>query len=139
AAEVTAHGIVPARKVFVVPNGIDTSRFEKAADPAALRERLGFGPTVPVIGTMGRLSEVKRQDLLLDASPRRRPRLPEARLLLVGDGPMLSSLRAQAAQLGLEGAIHYAGYQPEPERYLQVMDVFALTSRSEGMPLAVLE
>jgi glycosyltransferase involved in cell wall biosynthesis len=48
-------------------------------------------------------------------------------------------LAALASALGLDGSVHFAGYQPEPERYLRVMDVFALTSRSEGMPLAVLE
>ena len=46
---------------------------------------------------------------------------------------------ALAVSLGQHGHVHFTGYQPQPERYLQVMDVFALTSRSEGMPLSVLE
>ena len=41
--------------------------------------------------------------------------------------------------MGLGGSLHFAGYQPEPERFMRAMDVFTLTSRSEGMPVSVLE
>src|SRR5205807_8321319 len=59
--------------------------------------------------------------------------------LLVGDGPMRSSLEEMAARLGVADAVHFAGYQAQPERFLALMDVFALTSRLEGLPLAILE
>ena len=51
----------------------------------------------------------------------------------------MGDLRSLAGSLGLAGRVHFAGYQARPERFLQVMDVFALPSRLEGMPLAVLE
>ncbi len=134
-----AHRIVPARKVEVIPNGIDTQRFLALGAGQQVRCRLGIPQGVPVIGTIGRLSEIKRQDLLIRSFARVRAHRPDAHLLLVGDGPLASSLRQLAEECGLNGCVHFAGYQSEPERYLQAMDVFALTSRSEGMPVAILE
>ncbi len=104
-----------------------------------VRKALNIPSTARVIGTTGRLSEVKRQDRLIRALPLLRDRVGDAQLLLVGDGPCLDELRALAAELELEDYVHFAGYQSQPERFLAAMDVFALTSRSEGMPLAVLE
>jgi glycosyltransferase involved in cell wall biosynthesis len=91
---------------------------------------------------VGRLCEIKRQDLLLRAFGQVRALGAEAaqtHLLIVGDGPALGELRALTAALDLVPWVHFAGYQPAPERYYGAMDVFALTSRSEGMPLSVLE
>ena len=139
AAEALSSRIVPRRKVHVIPNGIETSRFLGGDDGGSLRRSLAIPPDVPVIGTVGRLGEIKRQDLLIRAFGRVRSRKPDVHLLLVGDGPLREELGELATALGLDGSVHFAGYQPEPERYLRVMDVFALTSRSEGMPLAVLE
>jgi glycosyltransferase involved in cell wall biosynthesis len=138
AAEVRRFRIVAERKVDVVPNGIDVVRFQDG-DRNAIRQSLRIPPGAPVVGTVGRLMEVKRQDLLLRAFARLRLRVPDAHLLLVGDGPLREDLWQLANRLGLLGATHFAGYQERPEDYLAAMDVFALTSRSEGMPLAVLE
>jgi sugar transferase (PEP-CTERM/EpsH1 system associated) len=139
AAAAEAHRIVPRRKIHVVPNGIDTDRFRDGGNPGLLRQSLGIPPGAPLIGTVGRLCEVKRQDLLIRAFHRVRARVADAHLLLVGDGPLMGELSALAAGLGLADQVHFAGYQPRPEPYLHAMDVFALSSRSEGMPLAVLE
>ncbi|MBX6311518.1 MAG: glycosyltransferase family 4 protein [Isosphaeraceae bacterium] len=139
AAEVRSHRIASRPKVHVVPNGIDTARFRQRGDVQALRRSLGIPPEAPVVGTIGRLDEIKRQDLLLRAFARAGVLIPEAHLLLVGDGPLMGELRTLAAGLRLGKRVHFAGYQEQPEHYLQVMDVFALTSRSEGMPLVVLE
>jgi glycosyltransferase involved in cell wall biosynthesis len=137
AATAVAHHIVPSRKVHVVPNGIDTARFARRDGRDEARRAVGLPAGATIIGTVGRLSEIKRQDLLIRAFAR--AAIPGALLLLVGDGPMMDSLRGLASGLGLGESVRFAGYQDEPERYVRAMDVFALTSRSEGMPLAVLE
>ena len=139
AAEVQVLGALASRKVFVVSNGINTRAFRTRDGAELLRKSLGIPPTAPVIGTVGRLNKVKCQDLLLRAFQRLGSEVPEARLLLVGDGPERASLEGLARDLDLAGRVAFAGYQPEPEHYLPVMDVFALTSRAEGMPLAILE
>lgn len=139
AAELAARRIVPQGKLAVILNGINMEPFRESFAKNALRHAAGIPADVPVIGTVGRLNEVKRQDLLVRAFARVRAHYSSARLLLVGDGPLRDSLRALSVHLGIADAVHFAGYQSQPERFLAMMDVFALTSRLEGLPLAILE
>jgi sugar transferase (PEP-CTERM/EpsH1 system associated) len=139
AGEVIGWRIAPRAKVAVLPNGIDLTPFAQTFDRAAIRRSFGIPADVPVIGSVGRLVAVKRQDRLIRALAELAREQSAAHLLLVGDGPLLRDLRALAAQLGLADRVHFAGYQPVPARCLAAMDVFALTSDSEGMPLALLE
>jgi glycosyltransferase involved in cell wall biosynthesis len=138
ADEVKRYRIAPEGKLTVVPNGIDTARFLAPPD-AQLRRSLGIPEGAPVVGTIGRLCEVKRQDVLLKAFATLRRGVPDAHLILVGEGPLRGELERLARELGVARVTHLAGYQSQPERFLPLMNVFALTSRSEGMPLAVLE
>jgi sugar transferase (PEP-CTERM/EpsH1 system associated) len=139
ASAVEAHGIVPPGKVRVVLNGIDTDHFRKRGDSTSLRRELGIPGGARVIGTVGRLTPVKCQDLLLRAFARVREAVPGAHLIIVGDGPLKQELEGLAGELGVAGAAHFLGYQAEPQRYAQLFDVFALTSASEGIPQALLE
>lgn len=136
---VREHGVYPAAKSSVVYNGIDLSPHDAPVDAAALRASLGIPADAPLVGSVGRLNEVKRQDLLVRAFAALRRTRPAAHLLLVGDGPTMGALRELAKQLSVGDCVHFAGYQARPAPYLRVMDVFALTSRIEGMPLVVLE
>ncbi len=137
--EAVACGVVPESKTLVIPNGIDTARFHPRSPDADRRRALGIPPGARVIGTIGRLAEIKRQDVLIAAFAGLADRFPEVHLLLVGDGPLEADLRALTAGLGLAERVHFAGYESQPERALWQMDVFALTSRSEGMPVSILE
>jgi glycosyltransferase involved in cell wall biosynthesis len=139
AEELAARRIVPRGKLEVILNGINTEPFREPFDKNGLRQSIGIPADAPVIGTVGRLNEVKCQDLLLRAFARVRAEHSTARLLLVGDGPSRDSLRKLSLDLGIADTVHFAGYQSQPERFLAMMDVFALTSRLEGLPLAVLE
>src|SRR5207302_10208239 len=81
----------------------------------------------------------KRQDLLIEAFALVKQHVPNAHLVVVGGGPRLSELQKVSDRLGVSSCVHLVGYQERPQRFLRLMDVFALTSRSEGMPLSVLE
>jgi glycosyltransferase involved in cell wall biosynthesis len=139
AAELTAHRIVPTSRIRVIDNGIDIDRVRDRGDPAALRRSLGIPEDVPVIGTVGRLVEVKQHDVLIRAFAELHRELPDAHLVIVGDGPRKDEILALIGQLGLQSSVHVAGYQAEAWKFPYIMDCFALTSRSEGMPQAVLE
>ncbi len=139
AADVRRFGITAHDRIHVIRNGVDTGRFARTSRAEGLRRSLGFPENAVVIGTVGRLAEIKRQDVLIRGFSRLLQRMPDARLLLVGDGPRRQELIKLTEQLGLCEHVHFAGYQTQTERYLQAMDIFALTSRSEGMPLAILE
>ena len=108
-----------------------------ASERADAREMLGMAASGPIVGTIGRLTEVKRQDLLIRGFARMLSRHPGARLVLIGEGAERSALERLAAELGLGDRVQFVGYRPDPERVLPALDVFALTSRSEGMPLSI--
>jgi glycosyltransferase involved in cell wall biosynthesis len=130
---------VPSGKVHVVLNGIDTELYEGRSRREEIRAALGIPPDARVIGTVGRLTEVKRQDLLIRGFSQLLPQVPDAWLLIVGDGNERERLESLAGELRVKERIIFAGFQAQPQWFLQAMDVFALTSRHEGLPLALLE
>lgn len=139
AADLEAQRVVPGAKLGVLLNGIDTEQIARPTDAAALRRSLKIPAQAPVIGSVGRLNPVKRQDLLIRSFARVRARFPEAHLVVVGDGPARDTLNTLVAQLQLQDSVHLVGSQMEPERYLQIMDIFVLSSSLEGLPLVILE
>jgi glycosyltransferase involved in cell wall biosynthesis len=139
ARSVARWGTVPRGRIEVVLNGIDTELYADRSAGGAVRSELAIPAEARVVGTIGRLVEVKRQDLLLRAFAGLPREGAELRLLIVGDGPERPHLEALASELGIRERSIFAGYQSRPERYLQAMDIFALTSRHEGLPLALLE
>jgi glycosyltransferase involved in cell wall biosynthesis len=131
--------VIASTKLFTVPNGVNLSRFQELKRDDCLRRAVGMPSDSFVLGNVGRLDEMKRPDLLVDAFARINAEFPNTDLLFVGDGPLMSDLRRKAADLKISARVHFTGFQENPEAYLGMMDVFVLTSRMEGMPLAVLE
>jgi glycosyltransferase involved in cell wall biosynthesis len=117
-------GLAPG-SVRSIPNGV----------PDVVLEPLPRRFERPTIGSLGRLDRQKGYDVLLHALSA----LPDAALVLVGDGPERWALEALASSLGLDERVCFAGWQAEPRRYLTTFDVLALPSRFEGFPLAVVE
>jgi glycosyltransferase involved in cell wall biosynthesis len=131
-AEELAAGADATRTVYV-PNGVvpDTA-------PPATRAALGL-PEGPLVVSVGQLEEVKGHHVLLAAWPEVVRAHPEARLVLVGDGPARAGLEAQARTLGVTGNVTFLGFRPDGRRYAAAADVFVQPSLTEGMPNAVLE
>ena len=96
-------------KVHVIPNGVDTARFDHVP---AQREERGEPFTVGFVGTLKPWHGV---DILIEAFARLRAKIPECRLLLVGDGPERTSLAEQAYSLGVADAVEFAGAVPAAE------------------------
>jgi glycosyltransferase involved in cell wall biosynthesis len=139
ADELFGHWIAPPSKLTVVNNGVDFEAFVDLPTVDEAREQLGIPFDARVVGTVGRLAELKRQDLLLRAAAELRDRFSNLWLLFVGDGPERNRLEQLARELGLAERCTFAGFQPHPEFALRAMDVFVLTSRSEGFPVSLLE
>ncbi len=137
--EVRGLRVVPSHKLRFAPNGIDPAPFAVPSQVESLKRQLGIPVGDQVVGTVGRLTEIKCQHVLLRGFAQAAQSRTDLRLLLVGDGPSRAALEALAEQLGVHRRVHFAGYQARPQDYLPLMDLFALTSRSEGMPLTVLE
>ncbi len=129
----------PARKVRVVPNGVDTERFRpRAADPV-LRRELGIPPGAPVAGIVAALRPEKNHRLFLLAAQRTLEQRPEAHFLIVGDGPERGAIEALRRELGLDGVVHLAGTRRDIPALLALMDAFVLTSHMEANPVSILE
>jgi glycosyltransferase involved in cell wall biosynthesis len=126
-------------KLEVVPNGIDFPAGENAQTRLAIRKEAGIPGDAFVLGTVGRLARIKRQDLLLDVFAQVSRQVSRAYLLLVGDGPERQNLGAHAEALKLADRVVFCGWQDQPSSFLTAMDCFLLTSESEGLPLALLE
>ena len=130
---------VPERKLKTVPNGIDLARFHPDAEARAqVRRELGIGERAWVVGTVGRLASEKDQALLIDALA---SSLSEDRqLVIIGDGAERESLAARRAALGDRARfVHLPGARRDVPRVLAALDVFALSSKTEGLPLVIPE
>jgi glycosyltransferase involved in cell wall biosynthesis len=127
------HGI-DARWI-VVPNGVDLTAFTEgtAEERSAARRRLELDER-PLVVCVGRLCRQKGQDVLLDAWPEITSRVPDAQLVLVGDGPDAAALRQRAGS-----GVRLVGHRTDVDGWLAAADVVALPSRWEGMSLGMLE
>ncbi|MES1244727.1 MAG: glycosyltransferase [Acidobacteriota bacterium] len=125
---------VPADRVTLIRNGVRLDDYESAGDPG-LRRELGIPEGAPVVGAVGHLRPEKRFERLLDACAA----LPDVHVLIVGDGETRPLLEERAGKPELAGRVHLAGYRPDPQRFYRAVDVFAITSDTEQMPVALLE
>jgi glycosyltransferase involved in cell wall biosynthesis len=124
-------------RVRLIPNGIRLEAFRRDGGHSHdLRERLGIPRDALVVGTVGGLRPVKNQLRLLEACA---AAPPTVHALLVGEGEERQALEARGGRGDLAGRVHLAGHQADPAPFLRAMDVFALTSDSEQMPVCLLE
>ncbi len=135
---------VPPERIHQIPNAINADQVVAAATAggAAVRTELGLPEGEPVFLSLGRLSPEKGQDILLQAFTRWQQQggAPKARLLMVGDGALRAPLEARVrADKTLRSRVHFAGWRGDPHAFLGAADALVLPSRSEGLPLALLE
>lgn len=123
----------------IIPTGVDLSQFQAAKNPQ-LREQLGL-KDVPVILSLSRVAYEKRLDKLVAAMPAILAQVPDAVLLIVGDGPAREDLEEQAAQLALGDHVRFTGEVDHDEvpDYYRVGDLFASPSDSEAQGLTYIE
>jgi glycosyltransferase involved in cell wall biosynthesis len=125
---------VEPSKFVVLPNPTDISfiRSKTKLDPKRIS-------TVPTIVSIGRLVPEKGFDLLLDALASLSSPLRSTELFLLGSGPQQSSLERQARELGIRSRVHFVGQVPDPIIQFRDASLFVLSSRTEGLPNAMLE
>jgi glycosyltransferase involved in cell wall biosynthesis len=130
--------LVHERKMTVIENGIDLDRYQPRADlHAEVRTELGLANDSLVIGIVCRLVECKNVGLLLRAAL---PHLgPSTQLIIVGDGPERSRLEALANQHRQGKFARFLGQRTDVARLLNGLDLFALSSSTEGHPISVIE
>lgn len=122
-------------RVIMVPNGIGPMALTPRGEA---RKTLGVGDDTTVIGFVGRLVDQKAPEVLVHAFGRTTHALPQTRLAMVGSGPLEASLRDLAERLGISARILWLG-QRDARTVLGGFDVFAMSSRYEGLPYVLLE
>lgn len=130
---------LPACKVVTVHNGIDPGAFLVPRDKAGARESFGLPVEGPVLGTACRFAPQKGLDNLIAALPEVRRRVPDAVLAIGGDGPLAEALHLQADAAGISDAIVWTGTVGDMPGFLAALDAYVSPSRSEGLPLALIE
>lgn len=129
---------IPEDKLFLVTNGITPPAEATSARRETLRREWGIRDDEVVIGTVARLVPQKAPELLIRAFAGVVRCRENARLVMVGDGPLRERLELEAARLGVSDAVVWPGYLEDP-RVMSAFDVFALGSRYEGFPYVLLD
>ena len=136
------HGIALAQwklapsHVHLIPNGLELDAFPAFGDNASLRRELGIPASALVVGSVGHLRGEKNPVRLVEALGAMKT---PAHLLLLGDGPERAAVEAKRDELGLAARVHMLGHRAETAPCYAAMDVFAIPSDTEQMPVALLE
>jgi glycosyltransferase involved in cell wall biosynthesis len=126
------HVGLPRNQIDVIPNGVDTEHFHPSNNNSLRDNRI-------VIGTVGSLSPVKSQALLIRAWAELLKSGIQGELRLAGEGPERSRLAHVAESLGIADRVHFFGHIEDVPGFLQQLDVFVLPSDSEAHPNALIE
>jgi glycosyltransferase involved in cell wall biosynthesis len=136
------HQQIAHNRLVIIKNGINVQTLRAQIHAEKLsRHKCGIAENAFVIGSVGRLEPIKSYDLLIKAFALlcSRPHIRPLKLILVGSGSQLETLKNLAHALGMASSIIFAGEQSDAWRYYPLFDCFALSSQSEGISLALLE
>ena len=127
------------RSFYLLPNAIDLKNFSFDSNTRArIRKTMSLNNTF-VVGHIGRFVPQKNHHFLIQVFYQVTAKLPTARLLLIGDGPLRSEIEDLVHDLGLDGQVIFLGQRNDISDLLQAMDLFVLPSIYEGLPVSCME
>lgn len=129
---------VPAEKVEVIPYGVNLEEFN-THDNSNLREELGLGKDIPIVGMVGRLHPQKGHTYLIQAAKLITKKRANVQFVLIGDGKLRSKLESEAEENNLSKNFHFLGFRSDVSQLIQGFNIFVLPSLYEGLPNVVLE
>lgn len=132
--------IEPIVQVKTVLNGVNTERFNRQKYSAEeIRQKLNIKTNDPVIGNVAVFRTQKRLDLWIEQAAIIKAKFANAHFILVGDGPTQPLVHTKINDLGLTDCVHLPGRLEEVRPWLAAMDIFLISSKFEGLPIALLE
>lgn len=134
-----ANFMAKKNKIITIHNGISCKSSKSGIDKAAFKKSIGINSGDYVIGTVGRLETVKDHKTLIEAFNIVNRQSKKTKLIIVGDGKEKDSLHKTVQNLKLEKCIIFTGERNDINDLLDVMDVFVLSSLSEGVSITLLE
>lgn len=130
---------LPANKIRTIINGVNTETYCVRGKSKILCEEFGLQPTDKIVGTIGRLAEIKNHPFLIRSFEKVKHIWPDSRLILVGSGPREKWLKSLTVDLGLADSVIFTGNRNDVGDLYQLFDVFVLSSFSEGTSFSLLE
>ena len=136
--KVVEEGRLGAERVLIY-NGVDLDRYDHQEPCCTLREEYGMEPSSPIVGVVGRLELEKGHPTLLEAWPMVLEQVPNAYLLIVGEGSRQDALRQIALEQGIERHVIFTGRRDDIPAITAALDVAVLPSYREAQGLTILE
>lgn len=131
---------IPFDKIAIIPNGIETYKFRYNEEIRYEKRReIGIGQDKQLIGHVGRFSNVKNHDFLINVFKAIHEKEKNSNLLLVGDGILLEDIKRKVNQLGISNEVLFLTNRNDISELMQAMDVFILPSFYEGLPVTLVE
>lgn len=137
--EVSAWKVVPDEKLLTIYSGIDFPSYVPRRTAAETKQQLGVQQAWPIIGCIGRLTEQKAQHFLIEAVALLKDKYPRVQLILVGDGELRPFLEKRIGDLALSRYVLLLGERDDVADLLNVFDIYAMSSRWEGVGRALTE
>ena len=128
---------IPKKRIQVIYNGVAT--LEQDTKDKAIRRKLGITDTALVLGTISRFDPIKNQLMMLNALCEVRKTNPDCVLIMAGDGPERKNLESKAQELNIHNSVYFTGFITDIAAHLNTIDIFLLTSFSEGTSMTLLE
>lgn len=129
----------PLNKIETIHNGIELNDSPLDINPSYFKKTLRLPMSAPIIGTIGRLTPVKGHEYFLRSAVFILEKEPEAKFLIVGDGPLRKDLELFSKKMGLADSVIFTGFQEDVRALLGIMDILVFSSLSEGIPYTLLE
>lgn len=139
-AQILPHARLPYARTARIYNGIDTGVYASGKDNA-LRRELGLGAEDVLVGALGNIRPAKGYDVLLEAAALAVANDARMKFVIAGHAraPLHEALLAQRARLGLDGHVFFLGFRSDTPRVLRGLDLFVLSSVSEGLSISTIE
>jgi len=130
---------IDSSKILVIPNGIDTERFNPEGNFADIRKGFSIKESDIVLGFVGRVVPAKGLEYLIDALPFLKKEFKNIKLLITGEGSTMERLKKKAKENNVHDSIIFTGKRRDIPDILSCTDIFVMPSVAEGLPNALLE
>jgi glycosyltransferase involved in cell wall biosynthesis len=138
--ELVGYAIADPAKIEVIPLGFDLEPFLNSRTlRGEFRRELGLGDEIKLVGIVGRIFPIKNHQLFLEAAARIAAANPEARFVVVGDGPLRPALERQAIDRRIADRVLFTGWRRDLPRIYADLDVLTVSSDNEGTPVSAIE
>ena len=130
---------IPARRVVKIYNGIELGQYHPDAERGKLRNEWGISQDIPFIGAIGRMVWQKGFKYMIQAIPDIVRDVPDAKFLLVGNGPLKKELDDLAKNLKIKERVIFTGFRSDIKEIMSAIDLLIIPSLLEGFPMVTLE